>query len=493
MKRLILSLSATMAFVAVAEVRLAPIFSDGAVLQAHRPVPVWGKADPGQKLAVSFAGQTKKTVSKADGSWSVTLSPMDYSDRGRVLTVVSQTGRGSRASVSDLLVGEVWLGIGQSNMEFPLDYCDSGKVIAKGGAVPETVRFFHLPKDGAEKPRDAFAVPEGTRWLSYTAANEQKAKRSSMLLGLFAQRLSSELKVPIGVIGAGVGGANLETWMSAEAIEEAGTVADAARLLKMCEGWYANDIKKWENRPENEKNRPYPKVNYESRPTQVWNALVPPLAPYAVAGVLWYQGEMNSGWEKYEKQFPFFVKHLRAAFGTTDQPLYIVQLPDFKENHWVRIRDVQRKMSETIPHAGLAVTIDGNEIDLHPKNKTKVVDRLARLALADCYGKKLIARSPAPVKAVAKGGVVRVGFKNADGGLKLTEGDAPRTFELVAGGDKGMPVPAKLVGKNVVELTVPEGMNPTRVRYAWASDPDVNLANGGDLPATPFEIEISRE
>ena len=469
---------------ASAVVRPAAVFTDGAVLQAKRAVPVWGMADPGEKVVVKFAGQTKTAKAGADGKWRVALDPMEYSSVGRELVVGS-------TKFSDVLVGEVWLGIGQSNMEFPLEHCDEGKRMAKGGVLPETVRFFHMPKDGDEKPRDMFAVPEGTKWLSYTKENEQKGKRSSMLLAFFAQNLAGELKVPVGVIGAAVGGANLETWMSEAAIAEAGTQEDAAKLLKMCEGWHQNDIKKWEARPESEKNKPFPKVNYESRPTQVWNAMVPPLAPYAVRGMIWYQGEMNSGWQKYEKQFPFFVKHLRAAFGVTDQPLYIVQLPDFKQDHWVRIRDVQRKMSESVPNCELAVQIDGNEIDLHPKNKMMLCSRLANLALAGCYGRKIVARSPAPEKAAAKGGKVRVAFKNCGAGLKLRDGDAPRTFELVEKGDKGVSVEAKLVGKNTVELTVPEGMGaPTRVRYAWSPDPDVNLVNSADLPATPFEIEL---
>ena len=299
---------------AEAVVRPASIFTDGAVLQAKRPVPVWGMADPGEKVVVKFAEQTKTVKAGVDGKWRVTLDPMAYSSVGRKLVVGGTT-------FSDVLVGEVWLGIGQSNMEYPLDLCEEGKTISKGGVLPRTIRYFHLPKDGDEKPRDMFAVPEGVRWRAYTKENEKENRRSSMLLALFAQRLAPALDVPIGVIGAAVGGANLETWMRAEAIAEAGTEEEAAKLLKMCEGWHQNDIKRWKNRPESEKNRPYPKINYESRPTQVWNAMVPPLAPYAVRGMIWYQGEMNSGWQKYEKQFPFFVKHLRAAFGVTDQPL----------------------------------------------------------------------------------------------------------------------------------------------------------------------------
>ena len=475
---------------ASADVRLASVFTDGAVLQAGVRVPVWGAAAPGERVTVGFGTHKAAATAGADGRWRVILPPMECSDEGRELAVAGR----NRIVLEDVLVGEVWLGIGQSNMEFPFDNCEYGKRASKGGTIPPTVRYFHLPKDGDEKPRDMFAVPEGTRWRAYTAENERENRRSSMLLAHFAERLSRELGVPVGVIGAAVGGANLESWMSAEAIADADMVEEAAKLLKTCEGWHANDVKRWQARPESEKNRPCPRINYESRPTQVWNAMVPPLAPYAVRGIIWYQGEMNSGWQKYEKQFPFFAKRLRAAFETGDRPLYIVQLPDFRQEHWVRIRDVQRKMSESVPGAELVVAIDGDELELHPRDKTRLASRLANLALADCYGRRIVARSPAPAKAAAKGGLVRVAFRNAGEGLRTRDGAEPRTFELVESGDKGVQVRARIASRNVVELAVPDGLAaPTRVRYAWSPDPDVNLVNSADLPATPFEIEIEKQ
>lgn len=490
MRRQIGAVMVLAALPAAAAVRVAPVFTDGAVLQANRPVPVWGTADPGEKVTVSYGGARASAKAGADGRWRVDLPVMGYVKTGGRLVV---SGRNTIA-LDDVLVGEVWLGLGQSNMEFPLEHCEEGKRIAKGGVLPRTVRFFHLPKDGDEKPRDMFGVPEGTRWLSYTKENEQKGRRSSMLLAFFAGKLAAEIDAPVGVIGAGVGGANLETWMCDAAIDEAGTREEAKRLLKTCEGWHANDVKKWENRPENEKNRPYPKINFESRPTQSWNAMIPPLAPYAVRGIIWYQGEMNSGWQKYERQFPFFVKHLRKAFEAENTPLYIVQLPDFKQDGWVRIRDVQRKMSELVPDCELAVQIDGDEIDLHPRDKTRLASRLANLALAQFHGRKIAARSPAPDRAAAKGGKVRIAFRNAGAGLKTSDGAAPRTFELVESGDAGVPCEARLAGRNIVELAVPSGMkSPERVRYAWSADPGVNLVNSAGLPATPFEITLGRK
>ena len=486
MKRLLTLAALAPTCALFADVRPAAIFTDGAVLQANRPVPVWGRADPGEKVTVTYGKNAKSAVADAKGDWRVNLPPMDYVREGQDLVVKGK----NTVKFSDVLVGEVWLGIGQSNMEYPFDLCKNGKEISKGGVIPTSVRYFHLPKDGDEKPRDLFDIPVGVKWLTYTKENERANCQSSGLLALVAQRLTKALDVPVGVIGAAVGGANLETWMSAEAVEEAGMVEEHKKYMKMVEQWHQNDIKRWENRPEKEKNRPFPKVNYESRPQQVFNAMIMPIAPYAVRGIVYYQGEMNSGWEKYLKQFPYMVKYVRKAMEAADRPFYIVQLPDYKEKHWVRIRDVQRQMSETLANSGLVVTIDGHEMELHPRDKDKVADRIAGLALTDCYGKKLISRSPAPVKATRVGGKVLVTFKDVGLGLKLTDGDAPRTFELVESGDTGTPVEAKLVGKDVVELVVPVGMNPTRVRYAWAPDPEVNLVNSADLPATPFEVEV---
>ena len=474
---------------AFAALRPAYVFTDEMVLQAHRPVPIWGLGDPGERFTVSFGGkQIAEGVADAEGRWRVDLPAMDYVRKGQTLQL-----RGSNiVEFKDVLVGEVWLGSGQSNMEFPLDLCEEGKVIAKGGVLPDTVRYIHVPKDGDTKPRDLFGLPRDCRWHKYTAQNESENRRMSMLLTFFAKRFLQDLDVPLGLVSIAAGGANLESWMSAEAIAEAGTVEDAEKLLKICEGWRSNDIRRWESRPENEKNRLFPRINYESRPSQCWNALACPVKPFAVRGIFYYQGEMNSGPKLYEKQYPAFVKNFRTAFEDPKLPFYIVQLPDFKGDHWPFIRDIQRKMSEQIPGCGLAVAIDGHEIELHPRDKRKIADRLTRLVLADCYGRKdVVARSPHPLSAKVNGKAVDVTFKYVAEGLKLSDGSVPRTFELAGEDRKFVAAEAKLVGKDTVRLTVPQGLSGVKhVRYGWDPDPDVNLVNSGDLPATPFEISL---
>lgn len=477
------------AFPLSAKVRVAAIFTDRMVLQAKQSVPVWGKAAPGEEVRVSFAGTVRQTTADPTGSWRVDLPPSGYVRQGTTLTVEGE----NRIDFRDVLVGEVWLGTGQSNMDFPLDLCEEGKTIAKGGVIPETVRYFHVPKDGDPSPRSMFDLPERCRWLTYTPENRKASEQMSMLMTFFAKRMHEELDVPIGVLGVAAGGANLETWMSRETIVAAGTEKEAEELMRRCEEWRRNDIIRWENRPEKDRNLPFPRINFESRPSQSWNAMMCPILPYRVRGVLWYQGEMNTGWQLYLKQFPFFAARLRFAFEDPDLPLMIVQLPDYREQHWVRIRDVQRILSETIPHTGLAVTIDGHEMELHPRDKRKVVDRLTRLALADCYGRKIVSRSPTPVRVRLEGRDILVTFRDVGESLRLTDGQSPRTFEVVGADGKSLPVAAAIQSSDTVRLIIPEGAtDPQAVRYAWAPDPDVNLVNSGGLPASPFEMKVAR-
>ncbi|MBO7520974.1 MAG: hypothetical protein J6T16_01905, partial [Opitutales bacterium] len=202
-------------------------------------------------------------------------------------------------------------------------------------------------------------------------------------------------------------------------------------------------------------------------------------------------GEMNSGAELYLKQYPFYAKNMREIFENPNMPIFWVQLPDYNEPHWPKIRNVQRQLAEIVPNGGVAITIDGHEMDLHPRDKSKVVDRLARLALADVYGKKIVARAPVPQKVEADSGGVKITFKHCANGLKLSDGKEPRCFEIAGADNKFYPAKAKLLSKNTVVLELPSGVKDAKkVRYAWAADPDVNLYNSGDLPASPFEEEI---
>lgn len=471
---------------ALCEVKPASIFSDNMVLQANAPIRVWGTAEKGEKVSVEFLGSTASTTADENGFWRVDLPAKKYHKEGAYLSI---TGI-NKIIYRNVLVGEVWLGSGQSNMEFQIRHIKHMDEFLKKNDLPSNIRYFLIKARGSDSPEGMHSLPESATWKEYKKDNYETTRDMSILLTLFAQRLYAELDVPIGVIGAAFGGANLETWMSGEAISEAGTKKEAEELLNRCRQWHNNDVKRWQANEKRDTLR-FPRINYESRPSQSYNAMIHPIIPFSIRGVLWYQGEMNSGPELYLKQFPFYVKMMRKIFENPKMPIYTVQLPDYKEKHWPKIRDVQRQLADIVENCGLAVTIDGNEMDLHPRDKSKVANRLSRMALADNYKVKLISRSPTPMKAEAVKGGIEVSFKDVAAGLKLSDGKEIRTIELAGSDGKFYPANAKIISKSSILISLPkEVSNPKKVRYAWAADPDVNLYNSGDLPASPFELDI---
>ncbi|MBR4597872.1 MAG: hypothetical protein IKO42_05710 [Opitutales bacterium] len=488
-KKLLFLFLAVCASCAYADVKCAYIFSDNMVLQMGMPIRVWGIAAPGEKVSVKFMDLKGSAKADKTGHWRVDLpAKKKYVKEGQELVVQGK----NKIVFKDVLVGEVWLGSGQSNMQFQIKHLKDLDNKMKTEELPSEIRYFWVPAIGSETPLGMFDLPPESAWKKYTPENYDTTREMSILLTLFAQRMHRELDVPIGVINSSYGGANLETWMSKEAIAEAGTEKEAEALLARCKEWHQNDITRWKALPDAK--RPtlrYPRINYESRPSQSFNAMMNPILPYSIRGLLWYQGEMNSGAELYLKQYPFYAKNMREIFENPNMPIFWVQLPDYKESHWPKIRNVQRQLAEIVPHNGVAITIDGHEMDLHPRDKSKVVDRLARLALADVYGKKLVARAPVPQSVELKDGAVKIVFKHCAKGLKLLDGAEPRCFEIAGSDGKFFPAKAKLSSKDTVVLEVPQEVKePKKSRYAWAADPDVNLYNSGDLPASPFEEDI---
>jgi sialate O-acetylesterase len=216
------------------------------------------------------------------------------------------------------------------------------------------------------------------------------------------------------------------------------------------------------------------------------------IVPYAVRGELWYQGEGNAGAPKpYYKIFIKYAEMMRAILKNPEMPIYTVQLPDYTNKEWPAFRDVQRRIAMAVPHGGIAVTIDGHEMELHPTDKTNVIKRLSEMALADVYGKKYDAHSPIAPQLKLSGKNVKIKFDNAYKGLKTSDGKAPRTFEVSADGKNFVEADARITGKDEVTLKLPESVStPVKVRYGWAPDPDVNLFNSADLPVSPFEGDI---
>lgn len=481
---------------ALADVTLAPLFQKGAVLQRDMPVPVWGAASPGEKVTVQFAGQTVSAAADDAGRWQVELAPLTASQEGRDLVVEGK----NKIVLSDILVGEVWLCNGQSNMEWPLKNSPEPEKVLAAARFP-LIRQFKVAIASTEQPS---ATAEGN-WVS---CSPETAGLFTAVGYYFATALQPKLDVPIGLINDSWGGTKIEAWMSAEAraafpsIEERWKIAlkdlpaktaayEKERIAfkqKAQEAKAAGtpfDFKKYP--------KPPPGPGTKEAPGGLFNGMTAPLVPYAIRGVLWYQGEGNTGrHEEYARLLPAYIQDLRKKWHNETMPFFFVQLPNYitkadAATKWPEFRQAQASVL-SVSHTGMAVTIDvGGEG--HPPDKTAVGQRLARLAEVQVY--KLAtgdATGPLAIKATNGGGLIKISFDQAESGLKAKgqlEG-----FEVAYADGTFQPAENVTLEGSVALLTITAGSIPTKVRYAWKNNPPAPLYNGQGLPAAPFQLDI---
>ena len=480
-----------------ADVRLPAIFSDHLVLQRDTPVPVWGWADPGEDVAVSVAGRSAQAKAGADGRWRVTLEPLVAGPAG-TLTV---RGRNTLV-IQDVLVGEVWLGSGQSNMAMTVSRARDADQEAAAANFP-LIRMF---KEESGPAATAQAEGKG-RWLVCTPAN---VGGFSAALYFFGRELHRVLQAPVGLIDSSVGGTPIESWIAADAqratpelqaslapAARPDAVADAAAREK-----YARDLAAWETaqqraRAEKRKapRRPQDPADVVARKGNLgglFNGKIAPLVPFALKGILWYQGEANSMPDKapfYAAQLRLLVTDWRARWGA-EVPFAWAQLPNFggPGRDWPTVREAMLR-TLALPRTGMAITIDiGEEKDIHPKNKQEVGRRLALWALGTVYGRPVPATSgPLPAGHEVRGGEIAVRFTHTDGGL-VARGGTLQGF-VIAGEDRQWhPAQARIAGEQVL-VSSPAVARPVAVRYAWENFPTCTLANAAGLPATPFRTD----
>jgi len=493
---LLLSLSAAGAY---AEVVLAPLFRDGAVLQRDKPVPVWGTADAGEKITVAFGGQAVSTTTGADGRWIVTLDALPAQATPAELVV---TGKNT-VTVRDVVVGEVWLLSGQSNMEWSVARSMNAKEEIAAANNP-LIRHFKVARNVATEPQ----TQAGGTW---NATTPETVGGFSAVGYYFARDLQRRVDVPIGLINSSWGGTPIEAWMSplALASNPAFAVVNerwAATLASYPQRKTAHDeaVAKWEadraaaqaakqpftrNRPGDPAGPGHP-----STPTSLFNGMINPLVPYALRGALWYQGESNAPRAaEYHALFAAMITHWRKHFGQGDFPFLWVQLANFKVNNdatgqtWAYLREAQTE-TLSLPATGQAVIIDiGDPNDIHPTNKQEVGRRLSLIARHQVYQQPGDHSGPVFERAAREGATLRVYFKYADNGL--TAADKPlQAFELAGPDRKFYPAKA-VIERNTVVVSAPEVTEPVALRYAWSNDPGANLFNGAGLPAAPFRTD----
>ena len=487
---------------------LAAPFGDNMVLQRDMPVPVWGTAAPGVKVDVAFAGQTKSATADATGKWSLKLDPMPASAENRVLSVAASD---QKADFQNVLVGEVWIGAGQSNMEMGVGMClDADKEIA--AANDPLLRMRAVNK--VLSPMPTTALPTATAWLP----DSPEAVRTSGGWGgmsattyFFARNLRKELKVPVGIVQSAWGGTLIEPWTPPEGFALMPSLKATSEWLAKVNGDYRSSVEKnldavaaFEKaaRAALANNTPLPlpppaityPISNEGQATALYNGHIHPWVPYAIRGALWYQGESNLGEPNtsiYTDKMQALVGGWRKVWGQGEFPFYFVQLAPFRYNHPVtrlpEFWEAQTKAAEIIPHTGMAVINDiGDFGDIHPKNKQEVGRRLALLALARTYGVKVAAESgPQFASFAVKGRLLGVKFTNTAGGMKASDGKPLTGFEIADADGAFVPATATAKGDTVI-LQSEKIAAPTQARYAWDQCPAVNTVNSENLPLNSF-------
>ena len=482
-----------------AEVTLAPLFQDHAVLQRDQPVPVWGHATPGEHVTVAFQGQVVGTTVAADGRWMVYLAALPASAESADLVV---TGA-NVITLHDILVGEVWLASGQSNMEWPLKWAVNGPAEVAAANHPQ-LRLFSVVHQVASEP----AITVKGSWQPCTP---ESVPMFSAISYFFARDLQKKLGVPVGVIGSYWGGSPIESWTDSVTLRGTkawpeiddrwqkslpGSAEYAERYPAVRAAWGVAEEHAIATHTKNPLKWPMPPMGKGTpfEPSGLFNGMIAPLQPYALRGVIWYQGEQN--WPRpdaYAELFPTLIRTWRAQWGEGDFPFYFVQVANYimaddpSGRAWARLRDAQTS-ALGLPATGMAVTIDiGDPKDIHPRNKQEAGRRLALIAKTQAYGIPGDFQGPTFTFVTGEKSSLRVHFKHASTGL--ISANRPVQSLEIAGADKVFHPATGKIERDTLVVSSREVKQPLAVRYAWSNAPAANLFNGAGLPAVPFRSD----
>jgi sialate O-acetylesterase len=453
---------------------VSSLFSDNMVLQRGQSDPVWGWTTPGAKVTVTFAGKKVSGIAGQDGKWLVKLPPFTA---GGPYTMNIVGPDSSQIKFSNILVGDVWLCSGQSNMEFGVGNLLNPDQEIAAANYPK-IRLFAVPRDISLTPKKTtggaweICTPDNLRkdgvWGGFTAVGY-----------FFGRDLYENLHVPIGLVHSSWGGTPAEAWTSESAL-----------------GSKMTDFQAQLSQLDAAKNTASPSIqNNPNFPTVLYNGMISPLIPFGMKGAIWYQGESNAGNAyQYRTLLPVMITDWRQRWGA-DFPFLIVQLAGFMrppakpgDDAWAELREAQWLTTKAIPNTWIATAMDiGNETDIHPKDKQDVGKRLALAAEANVYHEKVPFYGPVYQSMKVEGDKIILTFSHLDGGLVAKGGDL-KGFAIAGDDRKWVWANAKIVG-NKVEVSSPDVPQPVAVRYGWASYLDVNLYNKAGLPAFPFRTD----
>ena len=469
---------------------LGSLFTDHAVLQRDTSIPVWGKAEPGRQVVVQFAGQEKRATTDKDGRWTLKLDPIGASADGQTLTVKTDP-EGETLTRGDVLVGEVWVCSGQSNMAWNVASSNYGQATI-AGAGDAQLRLFHAGSHATDAPQESI----GGQWVLDAPGS---VPGFSAVAYFFGQDLRRDLKVPVGLIASSVGGTVAEAWTPQADLEmnpalagmlvgQAAQVANYPKLLAAYKkresdllAKYEDELAKAKAAGTREPGKPQPPADpgqNNNRPTGLYNGSIAPLVPYAIRGAIWYQGESNSGRAKqYETLFPAMIGAWRKVWGQGDFPFLFVQIAPHN-NMLPEIRDAQRLTTQTTPNTAMAVITDfGDAVDIHPRDKQPVGLRLALAARALAYKEPIEYSGPTLDGVTIAGNRAILTFEHLGGGLVAKDG-VLKGFTIAGADGKFEPAKATIEGDTVV-VSSDAVAAPVQVRYGWANVPDVNLFEQG--------------
>ena len=499
------SLLAALAFSARAEIKLPAIIGDNMVLQQKQANPIWGWDTPGTEVTVTFAGQTKTAKAGADGKWTVKLDAVPANAQPATIGIKGTNTR----ELKNVLVGEVWICSGQSNMQWSVNASWDADLEIATAKYPN-IRLISVPQVGTQEPQQDFKG----QWVE---CSPQTVGPFSAVGYFYGRVLHRMLDVPVGLINNAWGGSAAEAWVRRDELEkdarfkvlmENTVKTEAAMNSEKAKKDYEVALAKWKTQAEEAKKagQPIPRqpgspqgwLTGNARPGNIYNGVLLPTIGYGIKGAIWYQGESNAGRAyEYGSLFPFMIEHWRKEWKQGDFPFYWVQLADFMaevptpgDSAWAELRESQTKTQNAIKNGGQAVIIDlGEANDIHPKNKRDVAERLARLALVKDYGFKLPYRSPEYKSVAIEGNKAVVTLDTFGSTLRTVDVSEVKGFAICGEDKKWVWATAKIVGRDKVEVTAAEVAKPVAVRYAWANNPVCNLLSIEGLPVTPFRTD----
>jgi sialate O-acetylesterase len=473
---------------AMADVSVPNIFSNSMVLQRDQANAVWGKAAPGEAVTVSIDSQQHSTTAGDDGLWRVMLEPLAVGEP-RELVIAGK----NEIRLTDVLVGEVWICSGQSNMQWSVN-SSSDLALETAAANYPHIRMINFPQVGTQEP---VWTHDDRKWM---VCSPQTVGGFSAVGYFFGRQLHQTLNVPIGLINNAWGGSACEAWINRE------TLTADARFAPLMERWAATEKQYEELASKSDLDEQQTKqrdglkgqMAGNHRPGNIYNGVLKSHLGYGIRGAIWYQGESNAGRAyQYRELFPLMISSWRQEWGQGDFPFYWVQLADFMaekpepgDSSWAELREAQTMAMDKLPNAGQAVIIDlGEGKDIHPRNKLGVGMRLARWALANQYGYSIPFRSPQYKSLEVTGNKAVLTFDHVGSGWRPFDVNDLRGFTIAGEDKKFVPAKASILDDGRIEVSADSIATPVSVRYGWADNPIVNLYNQDDLPLTPFRTD----